>query len=680
MEKGNWRKRLLAGGCAVVLLLSGLFSGMGLKRLFLADGEEVPVYSVEGLRDKKWSDAVVLPATVESGSLTAYYYDSRKPTVELYVEEGQSVKVGTPLLRYDCSALEEELSRVERSLENQRIYLDRLGSFLGYLKATKPRPESLGQNQDRTDGRFAVVSAGKGAAERSLSTFGIVTAPVSAEESLEGFVEAEGRDRALTVYEKIDETSVPSGGRGSAQDPYVYYVKKGGEVAPEVLAMLVRMKLCGRFVVVEDEASAQTPLFVWTFDGKVYEAVIQGEAPSESSTETSPSAPESSLESLEESSSPEESSESVPEGMESTDSTEHVPTSGAEESGVETEHSSESEESSSDSEGETLDDGSFDDDALNEALGGLESEPQGYTKEELARAIRERSLEYENLELAIRRNELQAESLKREIEENVLTAETDGQVRTAADPREAARLGQPVLTVQGKSGSLLCGQMNEVLAAVLKPGDRLTVSAKIREKEVSFTATLRSVEREPGAGSMTDTDAAGGGVSGGGDSLSDGTENGTFGDGTAVSPVDGGAGNPAMSYYRFSASLEETKGIRAGDAVEILIPRTDVGQRTEGEDSLNGRIVLPDRLLCYEGGAAFVYTLGEDGRLEKRSVETGRSFGGTETEVLSGITEEDYLARPEEAAGMEGARVRIVYGEEMEIKTEESKGWEETEP
>lgn len=135
-----------------------------------------------------------------------------------------------------------------------------------------------------------------------------------------------------------------------------------------------------------------------------------------------------------------------------------------------------------------------------------------------------------------------------------------------------------------------------------------------------------------------------------------------------------------MSYYRFSASLEETKGIRAGDAVEILIPRTDVGQRTEGEDSLNGRIVLPDRLLCYEGGAAFVYTLGEDGRLEKRSVETGRSFGGTETEVLSGITEEDYLARPEEAAGMEGARVRIVYGEEMEIKTEESKGWEETEP
>ena len=47
MEKGNWRKRLLAGGCAVVLLLSGLFSGMGLKRLFLADGEEVPVYSVE---------------------------------------------------------------------------------------------------------------------------------------------------------------------------------------------------------------------------------------------------------------------------------------------------------------------------------------------------------------------------------------------------------------------------------------------------------------------------------------------------------------------------------------------------------------------------------------------------------------------------------------------------------
>ncbi len=112
MERGMWtrKRQILAGGCAGLLLLAGVFSGMGLKKLLPAGEDAVPVYSVEGLRDKKWSDAVSIPATVEAGSLTAYYYDSRKPTAELYVKEGQRVEAGTALLRYDCTALAEELS------------------------------------------------------------------------------------------------------------------------------------------------------------------------------------------------------------------------------------------------------------------------------------------------------------------------------------------------------------------------------------------------------------------------------------------------------------------------------------------------------------------------------------------------------------------------------------------
>ncbi len=663
MEKGMWtgKTRLLAGGCAAALLLAGVFSGMGLRRLFPEDGKEVPVYSVEGLRNKKWSDAVALPATVETGALTAYYYDSRKPAAELYVKEGQMVEAGTPLLRYDCTVLEEELAGVERSLENQRVYLGRLGSFIEVLKTTKPRADGLGRA-----GGVLSVSARRGPAGGLLSVSG-AAAPVSAEESLEGFTETEGRDGAPVVYDRVDEASVSSGGNGTAQDPYVYYVKKGGEVAPEMLAMLARMKLCGRFVVVEDETGIQTPLLVWTFDGKIYEEAIQGEAPSEPPAETTSSAPESSSESMEESSFTEDDSEAaettgVPEPSASEEQTTEPEPS--EESSFETEESPSDPEEETGTEGG----GSFDDDALNEALEGLESEPQGYTKEELVRAIRERSLEYENLELAIRKNEQQAEDLKKEIEENVLTAKEDGQVRTAAEPGEAARLGQPVLTVQGRAGSLLRGQMNEVLAAALKPGDRFLVSARVRGKEVSFTAVLQSVETEPGDGREADESTAGGAQ-----------ERAFGGDGAAL-PAGEAAGNPAMSHYYFSAFPEEKKGIREGDRVEIMIPRTAFGQKAEGEAASDGRIVLPDSLLSYEGGSAFVYAMGGNGRLEKRPVETGRSFGGTETEILSGLDGKDYLAVPEEAAGMEGARARIVYGEEMEIKTEESEGWEETEP
>ena len=155
----------------------------------------------------------------------------------------------------------------------------------------------------------------------------------------------------------------------------------------------------------------------------------------------------------------------------------------------------------------------------------------------------------------------------------------------------------------------------------------------------------------------------------------------------------GSAGNPAMSHYRFAASVAEGTGIRAGDPVEILIPRAVLGQSPEGDESpvenkspaesqspaAEGSVILPDALLFYEGGAAFVYAMDGDGRLVRRQVETGRSFEGTKTEILSGLTGEDYLAYPEEAAGKEGAKARIVYGEEMEIGTEESEAWEETE-
>ena len=156
--------------------------------------------------------------------------------------------------------------------------------------------------------------------------------------------------------------------------------------------------------------------------------------------------------------------------------------------------------------------------------------------------------------------------------------------------------------------------------------------------------------------------------------------------GKTVVPSSGsGTENPAMSYYRFVASPAEKTGLRAGDPVEILIPRAALGQgAATGGDTVTeesgGSVILPDLLLFYEGGSAFVYAMDGNGRLEKRQVETARSFEGTKTEILSGITGEDYLAYPEEAAGMEGTKARIVYGEEMEIGTEETEGWEETEP
>ena len=61
--------------------------------------------------------------------------------------------------------------------------------------------------------------------------------------------------------------------------------------------------------------------------------------------------------------------------------------------------------------------------------------------------------------------------------------------------------------------------------------------------------------------------------------------------------------------------------------------------------SQNG-IYLENPFLRTEGGRTYGYVRGEDGKLEQRFVTTGKSLWGSYTEVLSGLSEEDYIAFP----------------------------------
>ena len=47
-----------------------------------------------------------------------------------------------------------------------------------------------------------------------------------------------------------------------------------------------------------------------------------------------------------------------------------------------------------------------------------------------------------------------------------------------------------------------------------------------------------------------------------------------------------------------------------------------------------------------EKGRSYVLVMGEDGRLEQRFVTTGKSLGGSYTEILGGLTVDDRVAFP----------------------------------
>ena len=93
----------------------------------------------------------------------------------------------------------------------------------------------------------------------------------------------------------------------------------------------------------------------------------------------------------------------------------------------------------------------------------------------------------------------------------------------------------------------------------------------------------------------------------------------------------------AASRYPFYVELESTEGLILGQHVYLML---DTGEKSAGLALSAGFITVE------EDGSAWVWAETGRGRLEKRTVTTGKTVWGSHVEILSGITEEDYLAFP----------------------------------
>ena len=78
-----------------------------------------------------------------------------------------------------------------------------------------------------------------------------------------------------------------------------------------------------------------------------------------------------------------------------------------------------------------------------------------------------------------------------------------------------------------------------------------------------------------------------------------------------------------------------------------------LSQQQEG-----GVMYLENAFLRTENGESYVYVRGGDNRLEKRVVQTGDSSDGYSTQILSGLSETDYIAFPYGKSVREGAPTR----------------------
>jgi hypothetical protein len=220
--------------------------------------------------------------------------------------------------------------------------------------------------------------------------------------------------------------------------------------------------------------------------------------------------------------------------------------------------------------------------------------------EELAAAIREN-------ELKLRMAGLEYKKMQRELSDGAVFANFDGTVLTVNDPDEAYRDNLPVLKISGGGGYLVRGSISELRLGELSVGQRVTLN-----------------------------------------SWSYGSCEGTV---TEISDVPSGDefwsdGNNNVSYYSFIVQVDEEANLEEGEYMDIQLLQ---------EDGARG-FYLQDAFLLQENGKSYVFVRGEGELLEKREVVTGGKLWCEYTEILSGLTMEDYIAFPYAKASVPDAK------------------------
>lgn len=242
-----------------------------------------------------------------------------------------------------------------------------------------------------------------------------------------------------------------------------------------------------------------------------------------------------------------------------------------------------------------------------------------YTASELRKMKAEADRQLEQMELQLRQAELAYETIGYELSNGVVTAKIDGVVKTVRDPDEALAANEPVLLLSGGGGYYVEALMSELELGQMQPGDEVTVMSW--ESGESLTGTITEISEYP----KTD-----------GYYYSDGNSN--------------------VSHYPFTIFLDEDSNLRENEYVSVSF-----SPNTNAEPG----VFLENPFIRTENGRSYIYIQAPDGTLEKRYVQTGRELWGSFVEVLSGLTEDDYIAFPYGRDVTEGAKTVQASVEEL---------------
>lgn len=503
-----------------------------------------------------WGDSETSYGMVTNDSSQEIYLESSKSIKQIFVEEGDAVKVGDPLIEYDTAELRIDIERKKLEISTIENNIAIANHKMDSLKSAKP--------VDKTPPKIDTAELEKYQEQDELNN----SRPQTDEND-------------VNIYNYLTESSIPYNvtrdvttgelifPAGTENDPYIYYCNANAYAYGSFFNSIrpTADGAAGKYVVFyvcKKDADGKM-LLEPNADGVLTPVV-----------DTSVSANTAAL-----------NGNGIPADYDESrmwyifSGNEYIPTSLADQ------YMEEFMENATDWE-----------------------EPEGYTEEELVKEALETESLLKSLDIQHRQQLLQLESMQKTASDGIVYAEVDGVVKTVGDPEEYQQDGTAFLVVTGDEGLYVSGTISELLLGDVTVGT--VVTANSWESGMTFEATITEISDYP------------------------------------VSGNSWGDGNPNVSYYAYTAYIEDSSALRNGEYVDLMISTNQ---------SETGGLFIEKAYVREENGKSYCMIADENGRLKKQYVVTGRTIYGSAIEIKSGLSEEDMIAFPYGKNAVEGAAV-----------------------
>lgn len=216
--------------------------------------------------------------------------------------------------------------------------------------------------------------------------------------------------------------------------------------------------------------------------------------------------------------------------------------------------------------------------------------------------------EIKNLEFQIKMEEAEFKIMQKEADSGEVVAEFDGTVLAVLDPEMAQMTGSPVLKVSGGGGYYVQGVVSELQLGTVEVGQKVDIMSW--DTGMNYEGTIVEISQFPDETNR----------------YYNGSQN--------------------VSYYPYKVFIDESAQLQDGFYVSMTLRKSETKANS---------LYVNSAFVRTEGAVNYVYVRNAEGKLERRDLQVGGSLWGSYTEVLGGLTAEDFIAFPYGKTVKEGA-------------------------